>query len=63
MQENGNAICNCNDSIEPYFADDYTPIEITPEHFEDVSWTVAYSPVLGLSQTITSATTTTSKQV
>lgn len=47
MQENGNAICDCNDSIEPYFADDYTPIEITPEHFEDVSWTVAYSPVLG----------------
>lgn len=47
MQENGNAICDCNDSIEPYFADDYTLIDITPEHFEDVSWTAAYSPVLG----------------
>lgn len=47
MQENGNAICDCNDSIEPTLTDAYTPIDITPEHFEDVSWTVAYSPVLG----------------
>lgn len=47
MQEDGNAICDCNDSIEPTLADAYTPIDITPENFEDVSWTVAFSPIMG----------------
>ena len=45
--ENGNAKCECTESIEPSYTDSYTPIEITPQYFEDVSWTVAYSPVIG----------------
>ena len=45
--EDGNAKCECTESTEPNYTDSYTPIDITPEHFEDVSWTVAYSPTMG----------------
>lgn len=46
IQEDGNAICECFDSVEPIISDVPVPISLTdPEYFEDVSWTVAYSPI------------------
>lgn len=47
LEENGNAYCNCVETVDPIVTNVITPVEITPENFEDVSWTVAYSPVLG----------------
>jgi len=47
LEENGNAHCNCVETVPVIVTNSIVPIEITPENFEDVSWTVAFSPVLG----------------
>lgn len=43
----GNAHCNCTETVAPTISNVVTPVQINPIDFEDVSWTVAYSPVLG----------------
>jgi hypothetical protein len=47
MQEDGNAKCTCLEEIPPILTNVVVPVEIGPDDFEDVSWTVAYSPVFG----------------
>lgn len=47
IQPNGNAICECVESVEPVVTDIKTPIELTdPTYFKDVSFTISYSPIL-----------------
>lgn len=39
-------LCSCVDEIAPTLTDDLTPIEVSnPTYFEDISWTIAYSPI------------------
>jgi hypothetical protein len=47
LTQDGNAHCNCLEVVEPILTNVVVPVEINPNDFEDVSWTVAYSPVLG----------------
>lgn len=47
LQQDGNANCNCTDVVDPIVTNVIVPVEINPNDFEDVSWTIAYSPVLG----------------
>ena len=47
VKPNGNAVCECLDIIVPTQEDKLTSIELTnPIYFKDVSFTVAYSPIL-----------------
>lgn len=47
VKPNGNAVCECLDTIAPTQEDKLTSIELTnPIYFKDVSFTVAYSPIL-----------------
>jgi len=44
--EDGNAVCSCLESVDPTIERVKTPVSITdPQYFEDVSFTIAYSPV------------------
>lgn len=43
---NGNAICRCKQTVEPIVEKVKIPVSITDtKYFEDVSWTMAYSPI------------------
>jgi len=43
---NGNAVCSCTESATPTLEPVKTPVSVTdPEYFEDVSWTISYSPI------------------
>lgn len=43
----GNVKCECEDTLAPILADKLTPIELTnPTYFKDVSFTLAYNPIL-----------------
>lgn len=45
---NGNARCNCTDTQPAVHEDIYTPVNLSDtEHFEDVSWTTAFSIATG----------------
>lgn len=45
--EDGNAKCDCEETVSLTLEDDYTEIALTdPNYFKDVSFTVAYSPIL-----------------
>ena len=47
VQPNGNAVCSCLESVAPTFEDVKIPVDVTdPTYFKDVSWTVAYSPIM-----------------
>jgi hypothetical protein len=44
----GNARCECADIIEPQIVEVEIPVSLNdPEYFDDVSWTIAFSPILG----------------
>jgi hypothetical protein len=39
-------LCTCTDEIAPTVTDNLVPIEVSnPTYFEDISWTIAYSPI------------------
>ena len=43
----GNVICDCGDTVVPTVQDALVPIKVTdPTYFKDVSFTIAYSPIL-----------------
>lgn len=43
---NGNAVCSCTETSEPIVEKVKTPVELTDtNYFEDVSWTLSYSPI------------------
>jgi len=43
---NGNVQCSCTDSVEPTIEKVKTPVSVTdPNYFQDVSWTIAFSPI------------------
>lgn len=43
----GNVKCDCNEIVAPTVVDKLTPIELTnPTYFKDISFTIAYSPIL-----------------
>jgi len=43
---NGNAQCSCTESVEPTIEKVKTPVSVTdPNYFQDVSWTIAFSPI------------------
>jgi len=42
--DNGNAVCNCYDEVDPIIEDKLIEVSLTdPNYFEDVSFTIAYS--------------------
>jgi hypothetical protein len=43
----GNAHCNCTEIVPPIVTNVVVPVQINPIDFEDVSWTIAFSPILG----------------
>lgn len=43
----GNAHCDCVEIVDPTVTNIVVPVQINPTDFEDVSWTVAFSPILG----------------
>lgn len=44
--DNGNAICSCLETLEPTIEKIKTPVSvIDTNYFEDVSWTISYSPI------------------
>ena len=47
MDQDMNARCNCNESIDPTITNVLTPVSPTGINFKDVSWTISYSPVMG----------------
>lgn len=48
IQEDGNAYCSCVDSVDPIVEQEKTPIYFDNEdYFENVSWTLSYSPTEG----------------
>lgn len=48
ITEDGNAICNCTDSLDPTEVKVETPVYFdNTNFFKDVSWTVAYKPTEG----------------
>jgi hypothetical protein len=47
LDPGGNAHCNCSETADPIVTNVVVPVQINPNDFEDVSWTIAYSPVLG----------------
>ncbi|HSE99912.1 MAG TPA: hypothetical protein VLA48_03365 [Nitrososphaeraceae archaeon] len=48
LTEDGNIQCNCVDSVDPIVEQEKTPIYFDNEdYFEDVSWTLSYSPTEG----------------
>ena len=48
ITEDGNAVCNCTDSLDPTEVKVETPVYFdNTDYFKDVSWTVAYKPTEG----------------
>ena len=47
LLEDGNVKCECEDIIAPIESDKVTRVELTdPTYFKDISFTIAYSPIL-----------------
>lgn len=47
VQPSGNAVCSCIESVAPTFEDVKILVDVTdPTYFKDVSWTIAYSPIM-----------------
>jgi len=47
IQPNGNAVCSCTETVAPTLVDSKIKVELTnPAYFKDISWTIAYSPIL-----------------
>ena len=53
IQPDGNAICNCKDSVDPVITPGKTPIEFNSPRFKDVSWTIAFKAGEGWSSYFT----------
>lgn len=47
LDPGGNAHCDCLDIVDPIVTNIVVPVQINPIDFEDVSWTVAFSPIMG----------------
>lgn len=48
ITEDGNAVCQCTEQIEPTIVEDKTPIYFSDEnYFKDISWTISYKVTEG----------------